>query len=74
MENNTQLFQLNIVCRNCKNGAHESCVKLQKQDFVTIKCICTCYMKKNNAADGFLEPESATPSQLSSVVTNGNDK
>jgi len=45
-----QRFQLKIVCRNCRHGAHESCTELQKQDFVTIKCCCICH-KKNQSTE-----------------------
>jgi hypothetical protein len=44
-------FQLIILCQNCKHGTHESCAKLHKQDFVTIKCNCTCHQEKVGATE-----------------------
>ena len=71
-KNNMQRFQLNIPCQSCRHDLHESCEKLQKQGFVTIKCSCTCY-RKNNAADGFRAPDSAASNQSHLEVTEEID-
>ena len=60
--------KLNIIRKSFR-----SIYFLRLSNTVVTSSFIRVYILNNNAADGFLEPESATLSQLSSVVTNDNN-
>ena len=64
-----------LTVENCPLSCNRICDQVWINTVLGHKiiCNCTCHKIKNNAADGFLEPKSAT-SQLSSEVTNDYDQ
>ena len=70
----SESFNLAFVSTACKSNEHDNCHGKWYGYGFDIICECRCHKIKIDAADGFLEPESATSSQLLSGVTNDYDQ
>jgi len=62
---------IEFINKNCKNQEHSLCHGKWSGFGINVVCECDCH-KKNNAADGFAMPDSATANQYPLEVTKDN--
>jgi len=55
---------INFLNKDCKNQKHFLCTGSWQGFNFVFYCECECHIKKNDVADGFQRPDSATSATL----------